>query len=153
MITEHLLKILQYFDHIRDTQYDVWFLKYRVQRAKFFVLLDSFLPFYPPNNPKTQNFDKKGNTVWRYYHFIQVQHKQQSYYVWIPRYWARQNFLSFWTIFCTFTSLTTQKIKNWEKQKKKPWRYYNFKHVYNEWQSYDVWFLIYWVRETKFLLF
>ena len=25
--------------------------------------------------------------------------------------WNRQNFLSFWTIFCPFTPLTTQKIK------------------------------------------
>ena len=33
-----------------------------------------------------------------------------------------QNFLSFWTIFCTFIPLTTQKIetlKNWKKKKNK----------------------------------
>ena len=27
-------------------------------RAEFFVILDCFLPFYPPNNPKNQNFEK-----------------------------------------------------------------------------------------------
>ena len=32
----------------------------------------------------------------------------------------RQNFLSFWTIFCTFTPLTTQKIKILKKMKKPP---------------------------------
>ena len=31
----------------------------------------------------------------------------------------RQNFSSFWTIFCPFPPLTIQKIKNWKKLKKK----------------------------------
>ena len=31
----------------------------------------------------------------------------------------RQNFSSFWTIFCPFPPLTIQKIKNWKKMKKK----------------------------------
>ena len=29
-----------------------------MQQTKFFVILDCFLPFYPPNNPKNQNFEK-----------------------------------------------------------------------------------------------
>ena len=37
--------------------YDVWFLRYGVQRTEHFVILDCFLPFYPPN-PKNQNFEK-----------------------------------------------------------------------------------------------
>ena len=32
--------------------------------------------------------------------------------------WDRQNFLSFWAIFCTFNSLTTWKIKLFKKWKK-----------------------------------
>ena len=32
--------------------YDVWFLRYRARQTGFFVILDHFLPFYPPNNPK-----------------------------------------------------------------------------------------------------
>ena len=32
----------------------------------------------------------------------------------------RQNFLSFWTISCSFTLLTTQKNENLEKMKKLP---------------------------------
>ena len=32
----------------------------------------------------------------------------------------RQNFLSFWTIFCPFTSLTTEEIKILNKMKKMP---------------------------------
>ena len=29
-----------------------------VQQTEFFVVLDCFLPFYPHNNPKNQNFEK-----------------------------------------------------------------------------------------------
>ena len=32
--------------------YDIWFFRYRVQQTKLFIILDCFLPFYPPNNPK-----------------------------------------------------------------------------------------------------
>ena len=35
--------------------YDSW----GVRRTKLFVILGHFLPFYPPNNPETQNFEKK----------------------------------------------------------------------------------------------
>ena len=45
------------------------------------------------------------------------------------------NFLSFWTIFCPFTTLTTQKIKILKKGKK-PWRYYHFTHVFDKWQKF-----------------
>ena len=61
----------------------------------------------------------------------------------------RQN--SLWTIFCPFTLLTTQKIKilkNW----KNTWRYYHFTHVYDKWQSYDVWFLRYEAWWTEFFV-
>ena len=40
------------------TIYDVWFLRYGVWRTEFFVILDCFWPFYPPNNPKNQNLEK-----------------------------------------------------------------------------------------------
>ena len=29
---------------------------------RIFVILDHFLPFYPPNNPKNQNFEKLKKT-------------------------------------------------------------------------------------------
>ena len=46
--------------HHKSRSYDVWFLRYKVQRTKFFVILGHFffLPFDPPNNPKNQNFEK-----------------------------------------------------------------------------------------------
>ena len=43
----------------------------------------------------------------------------------------RQNFLSFWTIFCTFTLLTSRKIKNLKKWKK-GCIYHHFTQVYQK---------------------
>ena len=56
----------------------------------FFVILDHFLPFYPPDNPKNQNFEKMKKKPWRYYYFTHVYHKLQSYYVLFLRYRAQQ---------------------------------------------------------------
>ena len=44
-------------------------------------------------------------------------------------------FLSFWTIFCPFTPLWTQKIKFW-KNEKNTGRYYHFANVYHKWQPW-----------------
>ena len=38
--------------------FDVWFLRYEVQQTELFVNFGHFLPFYPTNNPKNQNFEK-----------------------------------------------------------------------------------------------
>ena len=80
---------------------------------KIFVILDNFLPFNPPNNPKNQNFEKlkkaPGDTIilnkctknheHMLYCSLDMAHKGFNYY------------FSFWAIFYTFTSLTVQKIK------------------------------------------
>ena len=44
--------------HHKSRSYDVWFMRYKVQRTKFIVILGNFLPSDPPNNPKNQNFEK-----------------------------------------------------------------------------------------------
>ena len=49
------LEILFYKHKLQS--YDVWFLRYGVQQTEFFVILDHFLHFYPPNL-KNQNFKK-----------------------------------------------------------------------------------------------
>ena len=49
--------------------YNVCFLRYGTWRTKSFVILDRFLPFYPPNNPRTQSFEKMKKDAWRYFHF------------------------------------------------------------------------------------
>ena len=69
-------------------------------------------------------------------------HKWWSYDIWFLRYWVRQtDYLTFLTIFCPFTNLTTQKIKMLEKNQNL-WRYYHFTHVYHKWHimygSWDV---------------
>ena len=60
-------------------------------------------------------------------------------------------FLSFWTIFCPFITLTTQNIKILKKLQK-TWIYYHLTHVYHKLQSYDVWFLRYRVWWTEFFV-
>ena len=63
--------------HMRtiNDNHDIWFLRYGAPQTKFAVILDCFLPFYPPNNPKNQNFEKNEKNTWRYHHFTQVKQK------------------------------------------------------------------------------
>ena len=82
-----------------------------------------FFALLPPYGPRKSKFWKNEKHTWRYYHFTHVYHKWQSYDVWFLRYGAcdRQNFLSFWTVFCPFIPLTAQKtktLKNWKKDLK-----------------------------------
>ena len=84
--------------------YDVWFLRYGVQQTEFFVILDHFLPFYPPNNPKNQNFEKMKKTPGDIIilHMCIINENHMMYGSWDIKC-DRQNFLSFWTIFSPFT--------------------------------------------------
>ena len=48
-----------HFTHVHHIwQYHVWFPRYGAQQAEVFVILDSFLPFYPLMDPENQNFEK-----------------------------------------------------------------------------------------------
>ena len=90
---------------------DVWFLRYWVRRTEFFVILDHFLPFYPPSNPKNENFEKKmkktlGDIIILHKCTINDNHMYGS---WDMKR-DRHNVLSFFTVFCPFTPLTTWKI-------------------------------------------
>ena len=53
-----------HFTHVYHQwqSYDVWFLRYQAWQMEFFVILDRFLPFYPSNNTKNQNFEKLKKT-------------------------------------------------------------------------------------------
>ena len=55
-----------------------------------FSAFENLLPFYPPNNPKNQNFAKMKKNNGRYDHFTHVYHKQQSCDEWFLRYEARR---------------------------------------------------------------
>ena len=152
------LKILSFCKH-KWWSYDLWVLRYGVQQTEFFVILDHFLPFYPPNNQKNQNFEMK-KLPWdiNILHRCNINDNHMTYSSWETEC-NGQNFLSFWTIFCKFWTeffvildhffqkiLTTQKIKIWTR---KPLKYYHFTHVYHKWQSYDVWLLRYGVCDGR----
>ena len=103
--------------HHKSRSYDVWFLRYKVQRTKFFVILGHFLPFDPPNNSKNKNSEKTKNCL-----------EILSLYTCVPQmtfmmhgFWYikhdRQNWLSFWAIFLPPNNPENQ---NFEKMKKAP---------------------------------
>ena len=99
--------------------YDVWFLRYEARRTECFVILDHFLPFYPPNNQKNQNFEKTNKPPRDIIilHMCTINDNHMMYRSWDMEC-DRQNFLSSWTVFCPFTALTTWKIKILQKWKK-----------------------------------
>ena len=133
--------------HHKWQSYNVWFLRYGVWRIIFFFILDRFLLFYPPKNRVNQNLEKpkKKKNAWRYSFYksapkimiicytvpedIKTPGDIIILYLCTINYnhmmngsWDMecdgQNFFSFWTIFCPFNPLTTQKIKilkNWKK--------------------------------------
>ena len=63
--------------------YDVWFLRYQARQKEFFVILGYFLPFYPSNSWKNENFKKKKRkkekNTWKYHHFTKVYQNSWSY--------------------------------------------------------------------------
>ena len=121
-------------------------------QTEFFIILGCFLPFYPSNNSKNQNFEKIKTTPADIIvlHMCTINYSHMMYGSWDIKC-NRHNFLSFWTVFCPFTPLTTQNIKIL-KDEKNTWRYYHFTQVYHNWQSYDVWFLRYKAWQTGFFV-
>ena len=93
--------------------------KIKISKKWRIFILDDFFSFYPPNNPKNQNFEKlkkmSGDIITL--HMCTTNDTHIMYGSWnIKR--NGQNLLSFWTAFCPFTPLTTQKIKFWKNEKK-----------------------------------
>ena len=60
---------------INDSHVIYGFSDIECNRQIFFVILDCFLPFCPPNNPKNQNFGKLKKDPWRYHDFTIVYQK------------------------------------------------------------------------------
>ena len=94
---------------------EIW----KMQQTEFIIILDHFLPFYSPNNPKNQNFEKmkQNSRDIIILHKCTIYDNHMMHGSWDMKC-DRHNFLSFWTIFCHFNSLTTQKIKILKKWKK-----------------------------------
>ena len=85
---------------------EIWSMTDRI-----FVILDHFLPFYPTNNPKNQNREKIKKTPGDIILQMCTINDNHMMYGSSDMEHTRQKFLSFWTIFCPFTLLTTWKIK------------------------------------------
>ena len=84
--------------------YDVWFLRYWTWQTDFFVILDHFLPFYPFNNLKNQNSEKRKKPP-RDIIILHKCTKNDNCMMYGSRNVKcyRQNFLWFLTVFCPFT--------------------------------------------------
>ena len=99
----------------------IWYMVLEIWSiTKFFLTLDHFLPFYRRNNPESQNFEKikkmPEDIIIPYKCTTNDNHMMYDSWDWSDR----QDFLSFGAIFCTFTPLTTQKIKILKKWTKTP---------------------------------
>ena len=83
-------------------------------------MLDYFLPFYPPNSPKNENFKKMktmpGDVI--ILHKCTKNHDHMLYYSW-DMVRDRCNYFSFWAIFCPFTP-NSPTNENSKKMKKTP---------------------------------
>ena len=104
----------------KSQSYEVWFLRYGVRHRFFFLVLDRFLSFYPPSNLKNKNFEKKKKTLGDILilHRCAINDNHLMYGSWDIKCDGHK-FLSFWTVFCPFTTLRAQKIKS---KKKKKWK-------------------------------
>ena len=132
--------------------YDVWFLRYGVQQTEFFVILNCYFLFYPLNNPKNQNFEKikKSPGDITILHIRTINDSHMMYSSWDMKH-DGQNFLSFWTIFCTFSPLKNEKSKFW-KNEKNTWRYH-FTQLYQKSRPYAILFLRYDAWQMQLLFF
>ena len=122
--------------------------KMRLCNTGIHVILDRFLPFYPPMDLENQNLKKMKKTTEDII-VLQMYHKLQLYDVWFLRYGVQQTeFFVILDHLLPFYILRTWKI-NILKIWKNAWWYYHFTHVSHKWQSYDVWFLRYEAWQTE----
>ena len=83
---------------------------------RIFCHFGPFLPFYSPNNPKNQNFEKMKKDTSRYYHFTQVYRKWQWYDVWFLRYgaWRTECFVILDRFLHSYSPKQPKKSKFWK---------------------------------------
>ena len=125
-----------HFTHVHHKwqSYEEWFLRYQAWHTEFFVILD----------PKNQNFEKMKKTHGKKrisLHMCAINENHMIYGSWDMKC-DEQNFLYFWTSFCSFTPIMTRKIKFW-KTEKNTWRYHHFTQVYQKSWSYPILLLRY----------
>ena len=120
----------------------------------FFVILGQFFPFYP--SPLLTTGKIKILKKWK-------NHLEMSCYTCVSkitydvcflRLGVQQTRFVILDHFLHFYFTNNPNIQNFEKMEKKkkkkiPWRYYHFTQGYHKWQSHNVRFLRYGVRQTK----
>ena len=81
------------------------------ETTEFFVILGHFVLFYAFNNLENENFEKmkkvSGEVIIS--HICNKNHDHMMYASWAMEC-DRQNFVSFWVVFCHFTPLMTLKF-------------------------------------------
>ena len=96
----------------------IWYISpeiWSADRQNFVVVLGHFLPFYPHNSPKNKTIKKKkmkktpGDII--ILHKCTKNHDHRLYCSWDMAQDGCNWYFSFWAIFCSFTSLTTRKMK------------------------------------------
>ena len=129
--------------HHKWQSYDVSFLTYGVQQTEFVVILDHFLPFYPPMDPENQNFEKMKKTLEDIIilQMCTINDSHMMYGSWDMEC-NREN-LEFFCHFRLFIALLppppliTQKINE-----NTAWRYYHFTQVYHKWHMTIIWCMV-----------
>ena len=111
-----LMKIQSFHKH-KWQLYDVWFLRYGAWRTEFFVILDCFLPFYIPNNPKNQNFEKMKKPPWNIItlHMCTINDNHMMYGFWDMECVTDRISCHFGLFFALFYPLNNPKTQNFEK--------------------------------------
>ena len=124
LITQKI-KILKNWDIIilhvyhKWKSYYVWFLRYRAWQTEFFVILDHFLPFYPPKKPQNQNFENMKKTPEDIIILCKCtkNHDHMLFCSW-DMICDRCNYFSFWAIFYLYPS-NSLKNENFKQIKKR----------------------------------
>ena len=113
---EDIIILQMHTINVIHMMYGSWDMKCKTE---FLIILDHLLPFYPLITQKTKILKKWKKTGWRYYHLhmCTTNDNHMMYSSWDIKC-DGQKLLSFWTVFCPFTSLTTQNIKILKKFKK-----------------------------------
>ena len=108
---------------------------YPMWQIEFFVILEHFLHSYHPINPKNQNFERKkktkppGDII--ILHMCTINDNHMMYDSWDME--CDTEFFVILDRFFPFYPSNNQKNQNFEKMKKKTWRYYHFTQVYHKW--------------------
>ena len=117
--------------------------------TEFFVILDYFLPFYPTNNTKNQNFEKMrkqpGDIIILHKY---IKNNDHILYCSWDMACDRSNLFFFLGYFLPFYPLNSPKTQNFQKNEKSSRRYHHFTHMYQKLWSDNVRFLKYGVWWT-----